>query len=71
MAVAGSARLFPWIRSLGFNQCEADNCVFSMTTAGDALYVGCYVDDLFILYLQDGADSLYASLRTSSRSAGK
>ena len=32
--------LFPWIRSLGFNQCEADNCVFSMTTAGDALYVG-------------------------------
>ena len=45
--------LFPWIRSLGFNQCEADNCVFSMTTAGDALYVGCYVDDLFILYLQD------------------
>ena len=53
--------LFPWIRSLGFNQCEADNCVFSMTTAGDALYVGCYVDDLFILYLQDGADSLYAS----------
>ena len=32
-----------------------------MTTAGDALYVGCYVDDLFILYLQDGADSLHAS----------
>ena len=26
--------LFPWIRSLGFNQCEADNCVFSMTTWG-------------------------------------
>ena len=32
-----------------------------MTAAGDALYVGCYVDDLFILHLQDGADSLYAS----------
>ena len=32
-----------------------------MTAAGDALYVGCYVDDLYILYLQDGADSLYAS----------
>ena len=32
-----------------------------MTATGDALYVGCYVDDLYILYLQDGADSLYAS----------
>jgi hypothetical protein len=53
--------LFPWFTALGFRQCEADNCVFAMTTAGDALYVGCYVDDLFILYLQDGADSLYAS----------
>jgi len=53
--------LFPWFKALGFRQCEADNCVFSMTAAGDALYVGCYVDDLFILYLKDGADSLYAS----------
>jgi len=53
--------LFPWFKALGFRQCEADNCVFSILTAGDALYVGCYVDDLFILYLQDGADSLYAS----------
>ena len=52
---------FPCIKSLGFSQCDADNCVFSMTTADDALYVGCYVDDLFILYRQDGADSLYAS----------
>ncbi len=60
MATAGSA-LFPWITNLGFKQCDADNCIFSMTTADDALYVGCYVDDLFILYLQDGADSLYAS----------
>ena len=50
--------LFPWIRSRGFSRCDADNCVFSMTTAHDALCVGCYVDDLFILYLQDGADSL-------------
>ena len=53
--------LFPWITSLGFSQCDADDCVFSMTTTADALYMGCYVDDLFILYLQDGADSLYAS----------
>ena len=32
-----------------------------MTATGHALYLGCYVDDLYILYLQDGADSLYAS----------
>ena len=36
--------LFPWFQALGFRQCEADNCVFSMTTIDDALYVGCYVD---------------------------
>jgi hypothetical protein len=53
--------LFPWFKALGFRQCEADNCVFVMTATGDALYVGCYVDDLYILYLQDGADSLYAA----------
>ena len=53
--------LFPWFKALGFRQCEADNCVFVMTAAGDALYVGCYVDDLYVLYLQDGAESLYAS----------
>ena len=53
--------LFPWFEALGFRQCEADNCVFVMTTADVALYVCCYVDDLYILYLQDGADSLYAS----------
>ena len=35
--------------------------LFVMTTTDDALYVGCYVDDLYILYLQDGTDSLYAS----------
>ena len=38
--------LFPWIISHGLSECDADNCVFSMTTADDALYVGCYVDDL-------------------------
>ena len=54
--------LFPWFKALGFRQCEADNCVFAMTATDDALiYVGCYVDDLYILYLQDSADSLYAS----------
>ena len=53
--------LFPWIISRDLSQCDADNCVFSMTTADDALYVGCYVDDLFILYLKDGAGSLNAS----------
>ena len=53
--------LFPWFKALGFRQCEADDCVFAMTTIDDAVYVRCYVDDLYILYLQDGASSLYAS----------
>ena len=53
--------LFPWFKALGFRQCEADDCVFAMTTIDDAVYVSCYVDDLYILYLQDGASSLYAS----------
>lgn len=64
--------LYPWLKSVGPQQCKADPSVFFMrasasknshthaTTATDVLYVGCYVDDLFILYNHSDESSLYA-----------
>ena len=70
MAQAGrrwQRTLFPWLKEWGLKACESDNCVFFLkrtveTPAGpreDTLIVGCYVDDLFILYNSDDEYSSY------------
>ena len=60
--------IFPWFVAQGFTQIHADNCVFvkrGSTTLKDGskreetLVIGCYVDDLFILYSHDDSSSLY------------
>ena len=72
MAQAGrrwQRTLFPWLKKWGLRACDADSCVFVMhkevkTNQGtrmDTLIVGCYVDDLFILYNNDDEFSLYSS----------
>ena len=71
MAQAGrrwQRSLFPWFKQWGLRQCDADNCVFQLsaevdTPTGkrrDTLLVGCYVDDLFVLYNSSDEHSLYA-----------
>ena len=75
MAQAGrrwQRALFPWLTSWGLKACEADPCVFHLkrevdTPKGkrlDTLIVGCYVDDLFILYNHDDEYSLYHQFTT-------
>ena len=70
MAQAGrrwQRTLFPWLIEWGLTPCNADSCVFHLhrtvqTPNGprkDVLIVGCYVDDLFILYNSDDEYSLY------------
>ena len=70
MAQAGrrwQRTLFPWLTEWGLVACESDPCVFKRkrevdTPSGkriDTLIVGCYVDDLFILYNSDDEYSLY------------
>ena len=70
MAQAGrrwQRTLFPWLVGWGLKACESDPCVFMrretvQTPQGpreDILLVGCYVDDLFILYNSDDEHSLY------------
>merc|ERR1712070_1115095 len=70
MAQAGrrwQRSLFPWLREWGLQQCTADNCVFHLSRVvdtpdgprTDTLILGCYVDDLFILYNSDDEFSLY------------
>ena len=70
MAQAGrrwQRTLFPWLVSWGLKACDSDKCVFVrretvQTPQGpreDILLVGCYVDDLFILYNSDDEHSLY------------
>ena len=72
MAQAGrrwQRTLFPWLKDWGLKACDADSCVFVMrkemqTDQGprmDTLIVGCYVDDLFILYNNDDKFSRYSS----------
>lgn len=71
MAQAGrrwQRTLFPWLIEWGLQACEADPCVFHLkrevdTPSGkrlDSLIIGCYVDDLFILYNNGDEHSLYS-----------
>ena len=70
MAQAGrrwQRTLFPWLKEWGLEACPSDSCVFKLhrtvqTPSGprkDVLLLGCYVDDLFILYNNDDEYSLY------------
>ena len=66
MAQAGrrwQRALFPWLKEQGFTQCHADSSVFVREDAAtkQKLVLGCYVDDLCILYDSSAAGSLYAS----------
>ena len=75
MAQAGrrwQRTLFPWLTQWGLKSCSADPCVFMrketiQTPNGpreDILLVGCYVDDLFILYNNGDEHSLYHKFTT-------
>ena len=70
MAQAGrrwQRTLFPWLTGWGLTACSSDPCVFVrketiQTPQGpreDTLIVGCYVDDLFVLYNSADEHSLY------------
>eukprot|EP00965_Chrysotila_dentata_P016299 538880-Pleurochrysis_carterae.AAC.1 len=63
MAQAGrrwQRTLFPWLETQGFRQSSTDTCIFSKVRDNDKLVVGCYVDDLFVLYSSDDSGSLYS-----------
>ena len=77
MAQAGrrwQRSIFPWLTSpeVGLSQCHADTCVFHQSRTVDTpsgprleyLIVGCYLDDLYILYSHDDEHSLYHSFTT-------
>eukprot|EP00965_Chrysotila_dentata_P039930 1326411-Pleurochrysis_carterae.AAC.1 len=71
MAQAGrrwQRSLFPWLIQWGFAQSSSDPCVFVCNRAVDgtmqSLTIGCYVDDLFILYSDDSPGSLYSAFTT-------
>eukprot|EP00965_Chrysotila_dentata_P001403 45796-Pleurochrysis_carterae.AAC.1 len=68
MAQAGrrwQRSLFPWLTEWSFTQSHSDPCVFvcqkTLNGSDQTLILGCYVDDLFVLYADDSVDSLYAS----------
>ena len=72
MAQAGrrwQRTIFPWLIDYGFTALHSDPCVFHIhktvqTPDGprdERLIVGCYVDDLFVLYSHDDDHSLYHS----------
>eukprot|EP00965_Chrysotila_dentata_P114708 3791329-Pleurochrysis_carterae.AAC.1 len=72
MAQAGhrwQRSLFPWLKAWGFQQSHSDPCVFTcnkpINGTTQSLTLGCYVDDLFVLYSDDGPDSLYSSFTTA------
>eukprot|EP00965_Chrysotila_dentata_P002777 90278-Pleurochrysis_carterae.AAC.1 len=72
MAQAGrrwQRSLFPWLKAWGFQQSHSDPCVFTCSKPIDGVtqsfILGCYVDDLFILYSDDGPGSLYSSFTTA------
>ena len=81
MAQAGrrwQRTIFPWIVKQGFEQLDADPCVFikrRSKSAGDArdetVIIGCYVDDLFVLYSHDDDQSLYREFTTELTAAWK
>eukprot|EP00965_Chrysotila_dentata_P183389 6056120-Pleurochrysis_carterae.AAC.1 len=63
MAQAGrrwQRTLFPWLEAQRFKQSATYTCIFSKAHGSDKLVVGCYVDDLFVLYSSDEAGSLYS-----------
>eukprot|EP00965_Chrysotila_dentata_P105991 3500124-Pleurochrysis_carterae.AAC.1 len=71
MAQAGrrwQRSLFPWLKAWGFTQSDADPCVFvcnkEVQGKPQTLILGCYVDDLFTVYSDEGLSSLYASFTT-------
>lgn len=70
MAQAGrrwQRSLFPWLLSKGLTQSESEPCIFQRssvrsTPSGnrtERIIIGCYVDDLCILYDEDDEHSLY------------
>jgi len=77
MAQAGrrwQRTIFPWFESQQFTQLDSDNCVFVKkrdsvgadgTPRVEMLIVGCYVDDLFVLYSHDDPTSLYADFTSA------
>eukprot|EP00965_Chrysotila_dentata_P176324 5822242-Pleurochrysis_carterae.AAC.1 len=72
MAQAGrrwQRSLFPWLISWGFKQSHSDPCVFTcertINDVSHSLSIGCYVDDLFVLYSDDSPASLYSSFTTA------
>eukprot|EP00965_Chrysotila_dentata_P041797 1386532-Pleurochrysis_carterae.AAC.1 len=72
MAQAGrrwQRSLFPWLTSWGVKQSHSDPCVFTCERTIDdvpqTIIIGCYVDDLFVLYSNDGPSSLYSTLTTA------
>ena len=62
MAQAGrrwQRSIFPWFIKQGFVQLHSDDCVFVKrattvntdgSTRDETIIIGCYVDDLFVLY---------------------
>ena len=75
MAQAGrrwQRSIFPWIIKQGFTQLDADTCVFvrrrskaSGDSRDETVIIGCYVDDLFILYSHDDDSSIYKEFTTN------
>eukprot|EP00965_Chrysotila_dentata_P149477 4936280-Pleurochrysis_carterae.AAC.1 len=72
MAQAGrrwQRSLFPWLISWGFKQLHSDPCVFTCERVIDdtvhAIIIGCYVDNLVVLYSSDDPKSLYSSFTTA------
>ena len=65
--------LFPWLEEIGFKATESDSCVFQKTETRatpsgpreEKVVIGCYVDDLQVLYKEDDDDSLYRSFTTA------
>eukprot|EP00965_Chrysotila_dentata_P112032 3704626-Pleurochrysis_carterae.AAC.1 len=55
--------------SWGFKQSHSDPCVFTceriVEDTPQKLIIGCYVDDLFVLYSDDGPSSLYSAFTTA------
>ena len=81
MAQAGrrwQRTIFAWIVKLGFEQLDADPCVLikrrskaSGDPRAETVIIGCYVDDLFVLYSHDDNKSLYHEFTTSLTTAWK
>jgi len=80
MAQAGrrwQRSIFPWFIEQGFTQCHSDKCVFHKkatvnTPKGpreEAILIGVYVDDLFVLSTHADEHSLYHTFTTDLQSS--